>query len=314
MRWAQRSAAAVVVLLAPLVVLAARFAWDPDVPSTLPTHWDSSGQVDGTTGQATFFWICLIISGGLALAGAAAAVNRQVTRSWSLVAGMAFGAWLLAASYVMVLHAAQGATSPGQVHVPWQTGIGLLVVAVAAAVAMMVLLPRDDAPPTTGSAPSSTMRLRTGERVTWVGTARSRLLAAVAVILALAAIGTAFTSWPPAIALLVGALGAAWAHQVTVRVDDLGVHTLWGPVRWPRTTIPLSMIDAAGAEEINPAQWGGWGYRMSPRGRAAIVRKGTGLVVHYGRNGRYAVTVDRAGDAADVVNALRLRDRGEDRP
>lgn len=307
MRWVQRVAAATVVLIAPAVVLIARLVWNPDVPNSLPTHWDSHGQVDGTTGQTAFFWICLIISGGLALIGAAAALHRKVTRSWSLVAATAFGAWLLAAGYVMVLNAAQGAARPQQVHVPWQTGIGLLVVAAAAALAMAVMLPRDDSPEAAVHPPPSTMRLRAGERVTWVGAARSRVLATAAALLALAAIGCAFVSWPPAIALLVAALGTAWAHQVTVRIDDLGVHTLWGPARWPRTTIPLSMIDAARAEDINPAQWGGWGYRVTPRGRAAIVRKGSGLVVHYGRNGRYAVTVDRAGDAADVVNALMAR-------
>lgn len=302
----ERLAAAAILMIAPVVILVTRFVWNPDVPGTLPTHWDAHGQVNGTTGQATFLWICLIVSGVLALGGAASVMNKQVTRSWGLVRGMAFGAWLLAAAYVMVLGAAQGATRPQQVHLPWQMGIVLLVVGVAAALAVTVLLPGDH-PRAASSTPASPVRLRAQERVTWVGGARSRVLALAAVVLALAAMGAAFASWPLAIALLVGALGSAWTHVITVRIDDGGVHTLWGPARWPCSTIPLDLITAASAEDINPAQWGGWGYRVGPRGRAAIVRKGPGLVVEREGQARYAVTVDHADDAADAVNALVAR-------
>ncbi len=307
----RRSLAAVVVLVAPAVVLAARFVWDPQVPQTLPTHWGSDGQVNGTTGETAFFVICLVVSAGTGLGGAVAAATRRVTRATGLVSGAAFAAWLLAAAYVMVLTAAQGATRPEQVHVPWQVGIALLVVAVAAALAVAVLLPASHVGPPPASSPASSMRLRPDERVTWVGEAHSRVLAVAAVVLALAAVAAAFSSWPLAIALLAGALATAWTHVVTVRVDDVGVHTLWGPAGWPRSTIPLSMISAATAEDLQPAQWGGWGYRVGPRGRAAIVRTGDGLVLRYGRQSRYAVTVDHAEAAADVVNALVDRDHGD---
>lgn len=318
--WTDRLIAAAIFLLAPIAVLAARFIWDPALPPALPTHWDAAGQVDGTTGQAAFFWVCLIVSGGLAVGGIAAAANRQVTRSWVLVGVMAFCSWLLTAGYVMVLAAAQGASRPEQVHLPWQMGIALLVVGIAAAVAVMVLLPRDDRHPLPRddphpkvSAPAATPVLPAHEGATWVGTARSRLLAVVAVVLAAAAVGAAFTSWPLAIALLLGAVAMAWLHIVTVRIDYRGVHTLWGPTRWPRSTVPLGVITAATAEEINPAQWGGWGYRIGPRGRGAIVRKGRGLVLERDGQPRYAVTVDHADDAADAVNALLAR-RGDSRP
>lgn len=307
----RRSSAVVVVLIAPVLVLAARFLWDPQVPQTLPTHWGRNGEVNGTTGETAFFLICLVVSAGTGLGGAVVAVNRRVTRTTGFVSGAAFAAWLLASAYVMVLTAAQGATRPEQVHVPWQVGIALLVVGVAAALAVSVLLPGDHAESPPVISATSSLRLQPDERVTWVGEAHSRALAVVAVLLAFAAVAAALTSWPRAVALLAGALATAWTHVVTVRVDDFGVHTLWGPAGWPRSTIPLTMISAATSEDLEPAQWGGWGYRIGPRGRAAIVRKGDGLVLRYGRQGRYAVTVDHADDAADVVNALVDRDHGD---
>lgn len=303
---AERLAAAVVLLIAPVVVLITRFVWNPDVPATLPTHWDSHGQVDGTTGQTTFLWICLVISGGLAIGGAVSVMKEHVTRSWGLVRGTAFGAWLLASAYVMVMSASQGATRPGQVHLPWQLGIVLLVVAVAAAVVVTVLLPGE--PPRAAlSTPSSSIRLRRQEQVTWVGEAHSYALALVSVVLALVAMVAAFWLWPLAIALLVAALASAWTHMVTVRVDDRGVHTLWGPARWPHSTVPLEAIAGAESDDIRPAQWGGWGYRISPHGRAAIVRTGPGLILDLEGRSRYAVTVDHADGAAEAVNALVSR-------
>ncbi len=79
--------------------------------------------------------------------------------------------------------------------------------------------------------------------------------------------------------------------MVTVRIDDGGVHTLWGQARWPCSSVPLDLITAASTEDTNPAQWAGGATASARAARAAIVRKGPGLVVE--REGQAAVRRDR---------------------
>ena len=63
----------------------------------------------------------------------------------------------------------------------------------------------------------------------------------------------------------------------------------WGPLLWPRADVALTEIAAARVEDINPIDWGGWGYRVTPRGRAYVVRRGPGLVLE--RHDRPAIAV-----------------------
>src|SRR5690606_37397451 len=116
-------------------------------------------------------------------------------------------------------------------------------------------------------------------------------------------------AWPATIPLAIVSVALALISEVTVRIDARGVHTLWGPFGWPRPHIPLEQITAARAEHIRPLEWGGWGYRVSPRGIAAVIRRGPGLVIS--RSGRpdYAVTIPHAAVGADVLNALLTRER-----
>ena len=120
---------------------------------------------------------------------------------------------------------------------------------------------------------------RDGERVVWVGGASSRRLLVLALVLAVSALPLWFAMWPAALATLVAAAAMGWAYAVTARVDDEEVTVSWGPALWPRIRVPLGEIAGATAEEIEPLRWGGWGYRRTPKGRAAVVRRGPGLVL-----------------------------------
>ena len=68
--------------------------------------------------------------------------------------------------------------------------------------------------------------------------------------------------------------------------------------------IPREQITAAHADTIEPLAWGGWGYRITPRGRAAVVRRGPGLVLSRRDAVPFAVTVDDPQAGADLVNAV----------
>jgi hypothetical protein len=113
-----------------------------------------------------------------------------------------------------------------------------------------------------------------------------------------------FTAWPVANVVALVALAVWWSRVVTVRVDDRAVTTSWGPGRWPRLTVPLDRVDAARAEQVEPRHWGGWGYRVSRRGRAVVTRRGPGLVLELRDGSALAVTVDGAEEAAELVTAV----------
>lgn len=303
----RRLAVATVFAIAPTAVLVARLSWGGKIPDPLPTHWNAHGQVDGTMAANTFFWVCLAIAIGLAIAGVVAVMSRGAARrNTGSVGAAAFTAWLFAAVYTQVLNSARGAATANNVSLPWQTVIAIFVPGIAAAVLVLVALPRTVSA-TPSRPPESSLRVPGQQQVTWIGGARSLILRWVALVLALAAAGTTFVSWGLAVALLVGAIATAWVHMVTVRIDGSGVHTLWGPAGRPRSTIPLADIAAARSQHINPRAWGGWGYRTSRHGRAAIVRTGPGLVIERSTRPTYVVTVEHADNAAQLVNALLAR-------
>lgn len=138
----ERLSAAALFVLAPLAVITTRFTWGNDVPDPLPTHWSGQGQVDGTTSATVFFVIFLSVTTALTAVGAISALRRAIDRSYSLLAGTAFGTWMFAAIYMQILSAARGAVDADDVHLRWQAVIPMLTVGATAAVIAMLLLPR----------------------------------------------------------------------------------------------------------------------------------------------------------------------------
>jgi len=100
-----------VFALAPVLVVLARLTWGADVPEVLPTHWNSQGNVDGTTSAAVFFWGCVVVSGVCAIAGGALSLSENTSRAIASVGLRALGpvgvtafiGWLAAAGYIRIL-------------------------------------------------------------------------------------------------------------------------------------------------------------------------------------------------------------------
>jgi uncharacterized membrane protein len=120
------------------------------------------------------------------------------------------------------------------------------------------------------------------ESATWVGTTQSRL---------------------PIFPL-------AMLSKVTVVTGATGLAATMGPLPWPKVRIPLAQIEQVNTLDVNPMQWGGWGYRGSltlMRQAALVVRKGEGIRCNL-RNGKvFVVTVDDATTGAAVLEAHRQR-------
>ncbi len=73
---------------------------------------------------------------------------------------------------------------------------------------------------------------------------------------------------------------------------------------FPLRTIDVKDMESVLAEEIQPMEWGGWGWRFFPGGSAVVMRRHEGLAVELKDKRRFAVTIPRAGQAAAQLNAL----------
>ena len=188
---------------------------------------------------------------------------------------------------------------------PWYALV--LVVLVPAAVGVLAWRLIISEPITDLARPVSALGLRRCERVVWIAHAQSGAMRIASVVLALVGGLVFFRSTATAVIVLVVALLLAWTSELTVRVDQVGLHVLWGSIGWPRQHIALDSIAQVHAQDIRPMQLGGWGYRITSGGTASIVRSGPGIFVEK-RDGRtFVVTVDDADQGADVLNALLVR-------
>lgn len=298
--------AALVVLQAPLWAAGTALLLRGDLPDPVPTHWGPGGDVDGTLGLTAFTAgvLSVVLLAALVALGCVVRAGRGTALTGLAAAGATWLAALPASLYVATLVAADGVARAEDVRLPAVSIVLATVLPFVAALVVHRLLPAPRGPARAVPVPASSVALADGERVVWVGQGSSRRLLAAGVVVGLATVPLWFAVWPAALVSLLSAVAVAWVHVVTVRVDDAGVAVSWGPAQWPRVRIALADIAAAEAAEIEPLRWGGWGYRRTTRGRAAVARRGPGLVLtlHDGR--RFAATVDRPEAAADLVNAL----------
>lgn len=296
---------AVLLMLAPLSAGLYCALHAGDVPDPLPTHWGPGGEVDGTTSLTTF--TLLALGATLVVAALGVALLPLLRPRPLAVAGVVFTAWvawLAATTYAATLTAASGAATAAEV--PLEPGLVVAILLVPSLVAVMIwllvpLVPREARKVST---PSSPLSVDADERVTWIGQASSQLLLLGALLLVLTAVSTVFVLWPLALALGLAAIAVAWVHRITLRVDNTAVTVAWSPFRWPRISVPLSDVTAAHTATIEPLAWGGWGYRVTPRGHAAVSRRGPGVVLSRRERAPLAVTVDAPDGAVDLVNAL----------
>ncbi|WP_436701667.1 hypothetical protein [Nocardioides sp. BYT-33-1] len=301
--------AALVALQAPLWVAGVGLALRDDVPDPVPTHWDLAGDVDGTLALAGFTAAVAAVVGLAALValGLVAASARRAPLAALGAAGATWLAWLPAALYAATLFASADVARAEEVRLPVLPILLATLLPFLAALVVHRLLPGPVGSGRPVPVATASLALADGERVVWVGQASSRSLLVVGVVLGLGTAPLWFAVWPAAVAAGLAAIAVAWVHVVTVRVDDAGVAVSWGPARWPRVRIDLADIASAATGDIEPLRWGGWGYRRSTQGRAAVARRGEGLVLTLRDGQRFAATVDRPEPAAELVNALVVR-------
>lgn len=143
---------------------------------------------------------------------------------------------------------------------------------------------------------------------TWVGTARSRVMAVGGAFGVLVG-AFFFTVALPLVALpfVVVALALSSFSTIAVTINASGLLIAYGPWGFPKQHIPLSDIDAAQSIDVRPMRWGGWGYRWVPwkRASAVVLRAGPGVKLDRANGRTFVVTVDDAQRAAAVLNELK---------
>jgi hypothetical protein len=112
--------------------------------------------------------------------------------------------------------------------------------------------------------------------------------------------GPAWVGWLLVVVGVVVAVSGWLLSSLEARVEPARFVVAFGPFGWPRRTIALADVRAVETAQIEPREWGGWGYRWNPsqHATAAVLRRGPGIVVALEDGRRFAVTVDDARDGA----------------
>ena len=291
----------------PAVVSGLMLLLTRDLPDPLATHWDFSGDVDGTMSRVAFTVTTLAVTiGAAAIAVAFTRAHEDDRVRRYALAACAFAAYLVGGLSVLTVSLARGAADAGSVGFSWFGLAAVLVVSVLAPAVVRALWPVvrvDQAPP---SPELPRIDLAPGERAAYVTTVRSRGFVALgigcAVLGVLLLIVSDLVIGATVLAVTVAVLSLS---RVTLRVDQTGLQLGFGP--GIRIRVPLDDIRQAGAEDIRPLQWGGWGYRIRPGRRGLILRAGPGLVLDLRNGSRFGVTVDAPERPAALLNGLLER-------
>ncbi|MEU8243532.1 DUF1648 domain-containing protein [Actinoplanes missouriensis] len=332
----RRLQAAAAVIWLPVAVTAVTGIWRDELPDRIATHWSGSGPADGFS-STTGFWTTMLIIGilagvvGLIAAAMAAAATRHAeqpaqggdpahggdpaqggdpardVRRIAVGRGLLFGAGAVAggSAGVWVSTATATLADPVDPRLGWR--FAYLFLGMAWALVVWLILgkaPRIDVP---AAPPVDALRLAPTERAAFSTTLRSPFLVGSTLLAAAALAAGAVVGAPglwfvvPVPLVLAFALG-----RVRVTADRRGLRVVTG-VGVTVKHVALADIVSAEAAEINPMEWGGWGYRVMPGRSALVLRGGPGLVVNLRDGRRFAVTLDDPRTPAALLNGLHTK-------
>lgn len=289
-------------LLAVLAVVPLLLGWS-SLPDPVATHWGPGGEPDGSIAKQ---WVWLlpvaICIAGLALAALLRRDNSPSAEGMVLSGFMGgVGVWVGITTVVLNRDAStwEEAGSFGW----WQIGGLLLTGALFGWIGLMLGRRWYPTPPAISTRESPTIEIAEGERAVWVGSAR--VTWPLIVFLPLGIAFLFLPGWLVWLAPLYLALAFGFA-RVGVVVDDAGLRVKLGGLLTVRR-IGLDKVRSARPIDLEPAQWGGWGYRMTPGATAVVLRRGDAIEVTLMNDRKFAVTVDDAATGAALLNGLVAR-------
>ncbi|USQ77511.1 DUF1648 domain-containing protein [Ornithinimicrobium cryptoxanthini] len=274
-----------------------------DLPDRLATHFDLSGAADDTMSRALGLTMFLLV--GLGLPALLLVVFARM-QWWRGDEARRFAGFLgalpvgLSAVFIATVLANRGAASPDQVTLsPWVFAIALTA-AVVAGLAVGLMVPRGV--PRESSESVTPVALSPHERASWFGRVQAGplvLLAFGAGIVALVIAAVTVGIWWLWLVVVGVALACAATTSFAVRVDSSGV-TWRSALGLPRGHVPMSKITDAAVIDVSPADFGGFGIRLTPGVLGLVMRQGSALEVTHGKR-RFVATVDDATTGAGLL-------------
>lgn len=289
----------VVIGLIPLAI-----GWG-DLPDPVATHWGLGGAPNGSTPLP---WVPVIGVGLVAVGLLTTSLFRekgQPTAEAFAMLGLMGGLGLaLNITLVQLNSGVEVWTDAGEFSF-WHLAAVLVGAVVGGALGFKVgrhWYPVRE----TESVEGPVVDIAIGEEVSWTGRATAKwpifMLGGVAIIFVLMPDGG---RW---IAILILIVTVMFLH-VEANVNNDGLRIRLGGI--PVKKYPLSTIKSAQAIDLEPAAWGGWGWRIVPDRSAIVLRRGDALEVVFVNGRRFAVTVDDAVTGAALLNGLVARSVGE---
>ncbi len=303
-------------LLVILVAAAIAWSWQSRLPDPIASHWGVGGKPDGFSSVGGAIGLLLGLGGGLVLLFGGAtwgmgrtSVIRRIAAASTVWAALFMSLVILGTLYIQLdLPDARDAGGVNGVMLVALLGSLLPAIVVAA------VLPGDERLPTTApvAADAPRVKLVDGERATWIGRVSSPVAFVIAVpVLILSVVMVVIAQAWAMLAISVAVMvTVVTLSAFVVRVDRAGL-TIRSALGWPRYRVPLDEVVRADVTQVSPVKdFGGWGWRVGKDGRVGVVlRKGDSLLVERTGGRSIVVTVDRADQAAGLLNALADRSR-----
>ncbi len=109
------------------------------------------------------------------------------------------------------------------------------------------------------------------------------------------------------ICVFAGVTFLLMSAKLTIRVTDDGLSAQYWPMHWRPVRIDLGTVVTVEAKTYRPIlEYGGWGLRYRPKGKAYNVRGNRGVLLTF-RGGRSLLLgSQRAKDLAQAIESVRI--------
>ncbi len=275
----------------------------PGLPDRVAIHWDFNGIADASAPT----WAIPVAAAAIVLLGAVVSSVFSVSSEPSMEAfalvGMSGGLSTAIVLVTTTLNAgvrdwteAPSIGTPGIVILFALPTVGLVVGALLGRLWYPIkTIPRRV---------TEVIEIVPGERVSWVGRARVRGVALVVFGLAvlLLFLRPGLPLW---VFVLIAGFGVVFS-QVEAQVTNDGMRVRFGGI--PVRTFPLDHISSARALEIDPADYGGRGWKKVPGQSGLILRAGEAIAITLRDGSQFVITVDDPETGAALLNGLIERD------
>lgn len=316
-----RRAYAVVALIVPIVIAAIgaglALLWLPQLPDPVAIHWRGDipdGFMPAAAAPLVVGGFGLLLPLVFGVIGLAASRHGQWGPTLRFLGAVSLGATVLVVVAMVLSFAVQRGLTDA--HDAASVALPLGIAAAAGLVAGLIgwfAQPRVDAVHREPGA-AAAVPVAAGERVAWLRTttmAAGAVIALVGAVVLIAVVALVFALvgiavwWLLAIIALVVLLVALSTMVFRVRVDARGLRAA-SMLGFPRVRIPLDDIASVQVAHITPfAEFGGWGFRVTPDGQVGIVmRTGDGIRVTRTNGRTFSVTVADAVTGAGLLSAL----------